>query len=389
MREEKLRVPFFETLLFEKISLFVSGLFLAFFIIFDVFFGKRMLMLSIQLSIRMQRVTLYVPAFIFSHVIMYLIIAYFLIVFFLRRNKVGNAGHFAAFFVLMYLSNLLKLIYADPRPSFLSTELKSAPYYCEKDYGKPSGHAMISSGVLMFIYDDLASNHFKSWLRYFVFILCMITIVVMCFSRLYFGVHSFNQVILGFLWGVFVFFTINKNYDLLAKYIYRPALTKTSSDKMKRQFLIFVPCVLLIKVGLMLLFWGLNIGKETVSGDMFGPAVSCLDAANSLTSGFSTKIASDGFLGLFFLSFFYGLHFSHFEPASGLRLVYDRVWYWIIARFAVLILLVAPMILAKLPHSNIPVLDVLRPAVIIPLFAVLSGKFYLTVLHYLKIPFKQ
>lgn len=389
MKSESRRVSFFDTLFFEQTSLVASGALLAAFTIFDVFFGKDMFMLSVQLSIRMQGVALFVPSFILSHIIMYLLVAYCLVVFFLRSDKLAHAGHFAAFFVLMYTSDLLKIIYADPRPSFVTPLLKSATFYCSHDYGKPSGHAMLSAGMVLFIYDDLATNNCRGWWRFLLLGVALVVTVAISVSRLYFGVHAFNQIILGSLWGVFIYFALNAAYGPLLRWVYRPALDAEAAPRERLTFRVTVPFVVLGLVALMLLFWGLNYGLRDQEEEVFAFVVNCYDAVNDSTRTFSTKLTSSGLLGLGVLGLFYGWHFSAFSPALGLQLCYDRVWYWVIVRFLVFVVLLAPGVFAYYPKSGIGVVEVLRPAIIIPLATVLCGRFYLTVLDLIKVPFKR
>ncbi|MFI3260544.1 MAG: phosphatase PAP2 family protein [bacterium] len=92
--------------------------------------------------------------------------------------------------IIILLNNFLKFIFHRDRPS---TMLIDAPYY-----SFPSGHAMISTFVFgYFIYQVRKNLNIKNK-KLYLFIL-YITLFLICFSRIYFMVHYFTDVIVGFL----------------------------------------------------------------------------------------------------------------------------------------------------------------------------------------------
>jgi len=101
----------------------------------------------------------------------------------------------------MMTTHLFKIIFHDTRPCFENQELGADGCSCE--FGNPSGHS--SESVVMyfwicyeFIYKQ-RFNHAKI-LSMIVFIACCL---ITGLGRIYYGVHFFDQIILGYLIGYF------------------------------------------------------------------------------------------------------------------------------------------------------------------------------------------
>lgn len=91
-------------------------------------------------------------------------------------------------------SGLLKMLYSDPRPFWVSDAVKGLA--CEQDWGTPSGHALFTSTVWGAVAVSLARKGYKSSIP-----LILLWLVLIGFSRLYLGVHFLSQVVLGWAWG--------------------------------------------------------------------------------------------------------------------------------------------------------------------------------------------
>ena len=104
---------------------------------------------------------------------------------------------------MTHVSGVLKLLYHQPRPYWVSDGVRA--YKCSKDYGFPSGHSSISMHVTVFmILDIFASSIYSSeiLIQIITVILSMAFPVLIGFSRVYLGVHSFDQVLNGWLLGL-------------------------------------------------------------------------------------------------------------------------------------------------------------------------------------------
>ena len=106
-----------------------------------------------------------------------------------------------------YLDNILKLLYQDPRPYFVNTEI--IPYKTDTDFGNPSGHSLAST-VFYLALLNISNNItvFKKnrilYYLYSFFIIC--SLVLLIFSRFILGVHAINQLIFGVLIGLGLYY---------------------------------------------------------------------------------------------------------------------------------------------------------------------------------------
>ena len=119
---------------------------------------------------------------------------------------------------MVYLTDIMKLIYNDPRPFWLNTILFQGK--CETSYGNPSGHSLIAFYFyLSFAYYLCKNNYmkFNRIIKISIYIIAIILSVLTAFSRLVLGVHSLDQVLYGSFLGIFAFliFTfIFRVYDM-------------------------------------------------------------------------------------------------------------------------------------------------------------------------------
>jgi Membrane-associated phospholipid phosphatase len=114
----------------------------------------------------------------------------------------------------LYIFSILKMIYSQARPY---QRFDVHPKVCEQDFGRPSGHAM--GGMVLwsciywlFISDlNLTEKNVKAnkIFKYSMLILIVALIFTIGMSRVYLGVHSFPQILLGWSYGaLFLIFSI-------------------------------------------------------------------------------------------------------------------------------------------------------------------------------------
>lgn len=120
----------------------------------------------------------------------------FLILFISFGYYYWSPEKFSRIAMLLFISGLingfLKDYFQDPRPAM---EFMLDPRIGDS-YGWPSGHAQIA----VTLWGLIAIEFKEKWLSYF----CLITIVLISFSRMYLGVHDFGDVFAGLLIGVTV-----------------------------------------------------------------------------------------------------------------------------------------------------------------------------------------
>ena len=118
-----------------------------------------------------------------------------------------------SFFILLiiiyssYFIGLLKMIYKESRPYWESEILDIV---CNKGYGNPSGHSLIS-GSLFFSLPHIITNYFSSIkknkiLKIIIFCIFFILALLIMISRFILGAHSLNQIIYGFTFGIGLYF---------------------------------------------------------------------------------------------------------------------------------------------------------------------------------------
>lgn len=100
-----------------------------------------------------------------------------------------------------WINNYLKLIFKEARPYMYSMNV--VPGHCECNFGKPSGHAQCSVMFLMIV---LSFPGIKNSQRRLIKLLFFLALVSVCWSRFYYGMHTFTQLALGTAWGLWLFF---------------------------------------------------------------------------------------------------------------------------------------------------------------------------------------
>lgn len=102
---------------------------------------------------------------------------------------------FSAMLFTLWLKNCMKLIYLDNRPNILSNQI--AGQQCKCEFGRPSGTLINSTTIIMFIAWDCFSRNSKrkQWLRILALLIAKVLIVVVVFSILWVGFHSWNQML--------------------------------------------------------------------------------------------------------------------------------------------------------------------------------------------------
>ena len=123
--------------------------------------------------------------------------------------------------IAIYFSNVLKIIYHNPRPFW--NDKKLFKDVCEGGFGNPSGHALGSISTYLGISHLLIKNKlFKENIKFQIglFVFTIFFILNIMLSRIYIGVHSIDQIIYGGLLGLgfyYLMFFIIKGYEFKPK----------------------------------------------------------------------------------------------------------------------------------------------------------------------------
>ena len=113
-------------------------------------------------------------------------------------------------FSAIYLDNIMKLIYHDPRPYWENPNLNDN-VHCDLGFGNPSGHSFVSSATYLSIWYVLTDYSFfkekvvGKVIKWILCVLCFLFVFSIMFSRIYLGVHSLDQIVYGCNMGVGTF----------------------------------------------------------------------------------------------------------------------------------------------------------------------------------------
>ncbi|CAD8195854.1 unnamed protein product [Paramecium octaurelia] len=141
----------------------------------------------------------------FSHSL-YALPAIALIAYLFFDNKMGALLYVCLIQTIFAENQILKNIYRQARPYFIESAIQ--PYECNKEFGKPSGHAMSSSAmcflVPLIIFPAILSDKLNhKYLRVIVIAIVTIWTFMTGFSRVFMGVHSFGQILLGWVYSAY------------------------------------------------------------------------------------------------------------------------------------------------------------------------------------------
>ncbi|CAD8091114.1 unnamed protein product [Paramecium primaurelia] len=132
------------------------------------------------------------------------------IAFLVLDNKLGALLYGWMILFSAASNSFLKNLYHQARPYFIVQEIE--PYECNKEFGKPSGHAMSSSAMcfllpcILFpaIWKDQPNYKYPLYIRVIVIFIITFWTFMTGFSRVFMGVHSFGQIILGWVYQAYI-----------------------------------------------------------------------------------------------------------------------------------------------------------------------------------------
>lgn len=288
------------------------------------------------------------------------------------------------------------MIFLDHRPIFLAEGLNTK--LCTLDYGKPSGHVTSMLIVVpVFFYSLQKKMNVKNFVK--ISAQSLFVIFLIGFSRLYFAKHSLNQLILGFVVGIFIlilntvclgpviFEHILKPVINGPIFLYRKSQDTIEEEKKKRKNkpasietgvienalysvettsnlkFAFYLLVIIFTAKNMLLVGGKYYAKQKVefpTSDFFKSFKNCFHALDSISFSFSNKIIRDVvvFNFLFGLIIAQAFHYkkilfssvgdtvstenSPFNIFQSLRINYDGNLRRIVFRFLVFLFFFVP-----------------------------------------------
>ena len=152
---------------------------------------------SIVLAIRMQRIETVVSTSVFNFLLILadprLVGFIFVVSNIVCKNKDYVLAHLMYFLGWIWVSIVLKSLYADPRPFWSSSSVLNLSDTCHYDYGNPSGSAI--TPILLF---EPLIIHFVGLGKYCLHLLLPVLLgISIPIGSIYLGIVSVNQVLLG------------------------------------------------------------------------------------------------------------------------------------------------------------------------------------------------
>lgn len=351
--------------------------------------------------------------------------------------------------LVIYMQAFLKLVYLDWRPVFLSIQLNSSA--CEPDYGRPSGHAL-TSAIMVILTLVLMFKPKILWLKVVFYVISFVLVVIICFSRLYLGKHSVNQLVLGFCIGAFLYILFFYVVDewvkerFLKPLVFNLVEEETNQIRQKKKELklpeneenqtvksdkkILLPSskeindkafkramvvnLVLFIVSNILIILGCILAKirvEFPGSEFFAQFRNCFSLRSMYDSEFSSKIIRDGGLFNVYFGLVLGTYINHQKhmksrklgnsestsfrnPFQGLQLIYDRNCKFIMVRLAVMLLCMLPLALMFFVSGLIDGVGAVVLNIILGLFlpfvvGLLLALFYIFLLEKCNVPYFQ
>lgn len=125
-------------------------------------------------------------------------VAYCLLVYLCSHKRTGGLGVLIYIFC-SYTGNVLKMCYAHPRPLYAFSSIEVIK--CSKDFGYPSGHAIITGGVIFFLTYTYIKSGGQAAIKVLIASLILIIVAI---DRLYLAKHFHFQVLMGYIYSAFI-----------------------------------------------------------------------------------------------------------------------------------------------------------------------------------------
>ena len=186
----------------KKINLIISLIIFTSLVIIDYFFKDIFEKISINITLYISKTHILIETYflLFSYPLFYGIDIFIFLFLFFRRNKKEAFTGLCLVAFDRFINTLLKILFHDKRPCFSNIDISKIGCYCS--FGKPSGHTSLSTVFYFFLfYSCFYKKNIGSSLKKILFCFYLFIILNIGISRIYFGAHFLNQVVLGYSLG--------------------------------------------------------------------------------------------------------------------------------------------------------------------------------------------
>lgn len=254
---------------------------------FCVVFATPLFALSVPLTLQLQQLNLHGFSSFFSHFLFYLPVLYLLVCPLILKDKSQAFYNLFLASIGNYCYGILKLLLAHWRPSMVDQRLANSGRFCEKEYGSPSGHSVGAFCFWFICARDLRGMVGNPHLGHLLSQAMAVCSVVVCLTRLYFGVHSIDQVLFGMALGYLVFTAGDFYKRHLAAVLFGEVFSSSAKKSLWRNtfFLTWV-CLSAVLSGLFVF----RFHAETTRPGYFDQITNCLSVKGDFLRNFSVSV---------------------------------------------------------------------------------------------------
>jgi len=142
-----------------------------------------------------------------------------LVLFLVYWRRIEGLYYAISLTAMLFLMNVTKLWYHEARPYWSDSDIRA--FDCSTQFGNPSGHSLFSMGAAMIIWLDFNDHASKKddeswmkklWVRLPLLLVALVFSFTIGYSRLFLGVHTWNQTLFGWQFGLWLALTIQFCY---------------------------------------------------------------------------------------------------------------------------------------------------------------------------------
>ena len=331
-----------------KIYLSISIAILLFYHVIEFYFGDKMFNHSIEISKTLQKIHIENFSFFISHIFYYTLYIYVLIMPFIRQKNEKLFLYVIEIFFSVYFANMLKNIYRILRPSLLSIDLREDGSFCENTYGQPSGHTQVVFTLILVIHCDLSRN-MKCLKKISLFFCTIIFAFLVSFTRVYFGVHSYNQVFMGIIWAAVTFLFFETFQEFFCKHFIIPMICRSHFPKKRiSAFIYFTGCFLFF---VLILFVSYFVSIAQESDEYFSKIINCKNVLENLPN-FSERSLGTSSVIIFIYFYFLGIFFYPKNFKTFSVFYFDKKILKFMVRIIFHLIIILLMVLHRVPKIN-------------------------------------
>ena len=357
-------------------------------ILIDLVYADKFMDMSIELSKWLQQYNMDIPSFLLSYIVVIFGFVFVVAHFFKVKDKSEDFSGLFGLMICVWVHAFAKMMYMDTRPSFKSTELKNGTFNCVAEFGKPSGHALFSFFLFLRIARILEKRFFmgeKIKIAIGFVINCLIATSI-GITRFYFGVHSFNQVILGALLGSTIYFLVILLHDHIDYYIYKPIFVKSQPDDHRTLKILLVTFGSLFSLSILSY---LRARFTLEADDSFKDSiVNCTYVKDGdFIFTFTDKMEYNCIFFACFNFLMIGYLFNPHNVKLGLFFYYDKSKLLFMCRLLLLVLTLSPVSLAVLFKFKFRLVNIICQTLIFGVVSFFSGRELFNIMDLIGLPY--